>query len=64
MEKWSVEKAAEWSAANGWLRGFNYRPADCRNSVEIFQEYGFEQHLPIMEAKCGWRKTPDSILCV
>ena len=44
MEKWSVEKAAEWSAANGWLRGFNYRPADCRNSVEIFQEYGFEQH--------------------
>lgn len=49
MEKWSEEKAAKWSAANGWLRGFNYRPADCRNSVEIFQEYGFEQHLPIME---------------
>ena len=43
MDKWSTKKANDWSKKQGWLRGFNYRPADCRNSVEIFQEYGVEK---------------------
>ncbi len=51
MDKWSAEKANDWSKKQGWLRGFNYRPADCRNSVEIFQEYGFTDHLPLMESE-------------
>lgn len=51
MKKWSAEKAENWSKKQGWLRGMNYRPRDCRNSLEIFQEYGFEDHLPVMEAE-------------
>ncbi len=51
MEKWSEKKAQAWIKNTGWLRGFNYRPADCANSFEIFQEYGFDRHLPYFESE-------------
>ncbi|WP_338463963.1 cellulase family glycosylhydrolase [Franconibacter daqui] len=42
MRKWSVEKAWNWHAQQGWLRGFNYLPRTAVNWTEMWQRETFD----------------------
>ena len=39
---WSKEKAAEWSANHGWLRGANFIPSTAINQLEMWQKETFD----------------------
>lgn len=42
MRKWSTEKAWQWHAQQGWLRGFNYLPRTAVNWTEMWQQETFD----------------------
>lgn len=44
-EQWTRERANEWYAAQGWLRGCNFIGSDCVNRLDMFQKYGAEAKL-------------------
>ena len=39
---WSKEKAAEWSAKNGWMSGANFIPSTAINQLEMWQKETFD----------------------
>jgi hypothetical protein len=39
---WSKEKANEWYAAKGWLRGSNFIPSTAINQLEMWQKESFD----------------------
>ena len=39
---WSKEKASEWYAAKGWLRGSNFIPSTAINQLEMWQKESFD----------------------
>ena len=41
-QRWTEEKAIEWSATNGWLRGCNFIPSTAVNQLEMWQEETFD----------------------
>lgn len=47
--QWSKERAWEWHNARSWVRGFNYLPSNCTFQYEMWQEYGFEERMEVME---------------
>lgn len=47
--QWSKERAWEWHNARPWVRGFNYLPSNCTFQYEMWQEYGFEERMQVME---------------
>jgi hypothetical protein len=50
--QWSPEKAARWSAANGWTVGSNYTPASASNSIEMWREETFDPAR--IDRELGW----------
>ncbi len=44
-EKWSCERANEWYAGQGWLRGCNFIGSDCTNRLDMYQKYKCEEKL-------------------
>lgn len=40
---WTKEQAWEWYKRKEWIVGCNFVPSDCINSIEIWQESGFER---------------------
>ncbi|ABM04229.1 conserved hypothetical protein [Psychromonas ingrahamii 37] len=50
--KWSKERAWEWQAQHGWLRGFNYLPRTAVNWTEMWQAETFEP--AVMEQEIEW----------
>lgn len=44
-KRWSEEKAWEWYRERPWIVGCNYVPSCCINSIEIWQEYEFDDVL-------------------
>ncbi|NLG81106.1 MAG: cellulase family glycosylhydrolase [Bacilli bacterium] len=49
MTKWSKEKVWEWYNSQPWIRGVNYIPSCCVNSIEQWQEYNFENVLSVID---------------
>lgn len=41
-EKWNIEKAHQWSAQRGWLRGCNFIPSTAINQLEMWQGETFD----------------------
>ena len=39
---WSKEKANEWYATKGWLRGSNFIPSTAINQLEMWQQESFD----------------------
>ena len=46
-ERWSEERANEWYAKFGWLRGCNFIPSCCANRLDMMQSYEFEKHFEV-----------------
>ncbi|HEV7332355.1 MAG TPA: cellulase family glycosylhydrolase [Flavisolibacter sp.] len=40
--KWSAQKAKDWYAKQGWLRGSNFQPSTAINQLEMFQAESFD----------------------
>lgn len=40
--RWSTQKANEWYAKQGWLRGCNFQPSSAINQLEMFQPETFD----------------------
>lgn len=51
-ERWSVEKAQEWSAKNEWIRGCNFQPSTAINQLEMFQAETFDT--ATINRELGW----------
>lgn len=47
--QWSKARAKAWQESMPWIRGFNYLPSNCTTQWEMWQEYGFEDRLAVME---------------
>src|SRR5262245_60309311 len=41
-QRWSVQKANEWYAKQGWLHGCNYQTSTAINQLEMFQPETFD----------------------
>lgn len=52
MQKWSEERAWQWQAQHGWLRGFNYLPRTAVNWTEMWQAESFDP--AVMEQELRW----------
>lgn len=39
MKRWTQQQAWEWYKARPWIRGFNFRPSDCVNWIELWQSH-------------------------
>ena len=52
QNKWSVRKANEWYAKQGWLRGSNFQPSTAINQLEMFQSETFDT--VIINKELGW----------
>jgi hypothetical protein len=53
--KWSIEKAQEWSKKQPWLRGSNFTPSTAINQLETWQAESFD---PVtMERELGWAES-------
>lgn len=52
QNKWSVRKANEWYAKQGWLRGSNFQPSTAVNQLEMFQPETFDT--VIINKELGW----------
>ncbi len=50
--KWTVEKALQWSTANGWLRGSNFNPSTAINQLETWQAESFDT--TTIDRELGW----------
>ena len=49
---WSIERAAEWRARDGWRLGFNYVPSTAVNTTEFWQAETFD--LPTIRRELTW----------
>lgn len=50
--RWTEQKANEWYAKQGWLRGCNYQPATAINQLEMFQPETFDT--ATINKELGW----------
>ncbi len=55
--QWSKERAWAWHNSHPWIRGFNYLPSNCTTQFEMWQEYGFEERLEVMDKEIALAKT-------
>jgi len=53
-ERWSVERALDWQAREGWLVGFNYLPRSAVNWTELWQAETFD--LATIEQELAWAR--------
>jgi hypothetical protein len=53
--RWSKEKAAAWSAKNGWLVGCNYVPHTAINQLEMWQAETFDPFL--IDKELSWAES-------
>jgi hypothetical protein len=51
-ERWTIEKAQQWSAENGWLRGSNFNPSTAINQLETWQAESFDT--ATINRELGW----------
>jgi hypothetical protein len=51
-ERWSVEKANDWSKQTGWLVGCNFTPSTAINELEMWQVDTFD--LKTIDRELGW----------
>ena len=51
-ERWSIEKAQQWSKENGWLRGSNFNPSSAINQLETWQAASFDT--ATIDRELGW----------
>jgi hypothetical protein len=51
-QRWTEQKASEWYAKQGWLRGCNYQPATAINQLEMFQPETFDT--ATINKELGW----------
>lgn len=51
-QRWTIEKAQEWSKQNGWLRGCNYTPSTAINQLEFWQAETFDT--ATINRELGW----------
>ncbi|MFB6343653.1 cellulase family glycosylhydrolase [Saccharicrinis sp. FJH62] len=51
-ERWSEQKAKEWYAEQGWLRGCNFQPSTAINQLEMFQAETFDPET--IDGELGW----------
>jgi hypothetical protein len=52
QNKWSVKKANDWYARQGWLRGCNFQPSTAINQLEMFQPETFDT--ATINKELGW----------
>ncbi len=50
--RWTEEKAAQWHADNGWLRGSNFNPSTAINQLEFWQAETFDPET--IDRELGW----------
>lgn len=50
--RWTVAKANEWYAKQGWLRGSNFQPSTAINQLEMFQPETFDT--ATISRELGW----------
>jgi hypothetical protein len=50
--KWPAQKANEWYAKQGWLRGSNFQPSTAINQLEMFQAATFDT--ATINKELGW----------
>lgn len=50
--RWTEEKAAQWYADNGWLRGSNFNPSTAINQLEFWQAETFDPET--IDRELGW----------
>lgn len=51
-EKWTVQQAGEWHAAQPWFVGANYVPASAINQIEMWQEASWDPQR--IDRELGW----------
>ncbi len=51
-ERWTPEKAQQWSSENGWLRGSNFNPSTAINQLETWQAESFDT--TTIDRELGW----------
>jgi len=51
-ERWTPEKAQQWSTENGWLRGSNFNPSTAINQLETWQAESFDT--TTINRELGW----------
>lgn len=51
-ERWTVEKAQQWVAEHGWLRGSNFNPSSAINQLETWQAESFDT--VTINRELGW----------
>ncbi len=52
QSKWSANKAKEWYAKQGWLKGSNFQPSTAINQLEMFQAETFDT--AAINRELGW----------
>ena len=52
LERWSPQRAQSWYAAQPWILGSNYVPADAVNELEMWQAATFDPQR--IEIELGW----------
>ena len=52
QNKWTVSKANEWYAKQGWLTGCNFQPSTAINQLEMFQAATFDT--ATINRELGW----------
>jgi hypothetical protein len=50
--RWSIDKAQQWSAENGWLRGCDFIPSSAINQLEMWQAESFDT--TTISRELGW----------
>ncbi|HWJ27059.1 MAG TPA: cellulase family glycosylhydrolase [Flavisolibacter sp.] len=50
--KWPAQKANEWYARHGWIRGSNFQPSTAVNQLEMFQAATFDT--ATINRELGW----------
>ncbi|MDH6307534.1 hypothetical protein M2451_000683 [Dysgonomonas sp. PFB1-18] len=50
--KWSIEKANEWYARQGWIVGCNYSPSTAVNQLEMWQKETYDA--ATIDKELGW----------
>lgn len=51
-QRWTTEKANDWYAKQGWLRGCNFQPSSAINQLEMFQAASFDA--ATIDRELGW----------
>lgn len=55
QSKWSAEKAKQWYAKQGWLKGSNFQPSTAINQLEMFQPETFDT--ATINRELGWAES-------